>query len=116
MLTILLAAALAGQPAPPVRTTPPPPRDGNLSQLVSSEDYPAEARRLKQQGRVGFRLDVSAEGRVTACTITASSGSPILDSTTCTLMQRRARFRPALDREGRPTEDSQDYAVTWVLP
>jgi protein TonB len=118
MLNLLLAAAaLAAQPTLPAEApAPPPPKVGNLAMLFSSNDYPKEARKKKQQGAVRFRLDVSAEGRVSACTILASSGSAILDETTCRLVQQRARFIPARDREGRPTTDSQEYKINWVLP
>ena len=116
MIAALLLAALAASPAPPLRTTAPPPPAGNLAMLFSSDDYPKEARKARQQGTVGFRLHISREGRVSACTITASSGSPSLDAATCALVQRRARFRPARDRAGNPAEDFKDHAVTWVLP
>jgi TonB family protein len=108
-------------PPPP----PPPPQRGTvrparaqalLHQLLSNADYPAAAIRAGEQGLVGFRLDVGKDGRVTGCAITASSGSAILDSTTCQLMIRRARFTPALDHEGKPTEDKVAGRILWRLP
>ncbi|HYD36402.1 MAG TPA: energy transducer TonB, partial [Allosphingosinicella sp.] len=55
-------------------------------------------------------------GRVTDCTVTASSGSAALDSATCRLMKQRARFTPARDSDGHPTSDSVSNAIRWVLP
>jgi len=92
-----------------------PPR-ANLPALISNADYPAAAIRAGQQGTVEFRLDISAEGRVTGCTITSSSGSAVLDSATCGLLVRRARFTPALDRNGRPTTGTINSRIKWVIP
>jgi TonB family protein len=111
----------AAPPAPP----PPPPRRGkeqraransNLVSLFSSDDYPASAVRAREQGAVGFRLDVDKAGRVAGCTITSSSGSPALDSATCRLLAARARFTPARDRKGRPVPDSMAGRIVWRMP
>ena len=67
----------------------------NLASYVTDSDYPMGALRRNEQGRVGFDLDVSAEGRVTHCHVTASSGSEELDLTACRIMLERARFDPA---------------------
>ena len=126
MLSIVTGLLLQGaqpvyRPAPP--PPPPPPRGirptparGNLGALVTPDDYPAEALEKDEQGTVGFRLEVGANGRVTSCTITQSSGSASLDSTTCRLMQTRARFTPARDRNGRPTADRISSRIVWRLP
>lgn len=112
---------------PPVAAPPPPPppdgrrpqpakAPGALATLFSSDDYPAEAIRAREEGAVGFRLTVGKDGRVTGCAVTASSGSAILDSTTCQLIASRARFQPARDHQGRPTEDSFSGRIVWRLP
>jgi protein TonB len=48
--------------------------------------------------------------------VTSSSGTPELDSTTCSLVQRRARFTPATDGEGQPTSGSYNGRVRWQIP
>jgi TonB family protein len=83
---------------------------------ISSDDYPPAALRAEEQGRVGVRLTVSAHGLASACTVTESSGSAILDRTTCLLFERRARFTPARDAAGKTTEGSFATAVMWQLP
>jgi TonB family protein len=83
---------------------------------LSADDYPAAALRAEEQGRVGVRLTVSAHGLPSACTVTESSGSAILDRTTCLLFERRARFTPARDAAGETTEGSFSTAVMWQLP
>ena len=124
-VTKIATAANFPAPAAPPAPRPPPPRRGkaqparvrvSLPQLFSPEDYPVSAIRAGEQGAVGFGLDVGADGRVAVCTVTASSGSPTLDTTTCRLLRSRARFLPALDRKGRPTVDSYSGRIVWHLP
>jgi TonB family protein len=122
----LSEAAAAGN-FPPVAPPPPPPpprrgkvRPGGpqapLPSLFSSADYPPSAIRAGEQGEVGFRVDVGKDGRVALCTVTATSGSAVLDSTTCRLITVRARFTPARDHQGRPTTDSYSGRIIWRLP
>jgi TonB family protein len=114
MFALLLAAALQPAPttAPAVRAEPVNP----LYAYVSTDDYPAAALRGEAQGRVVFRLDVDVQGRVAACTITASSGSAPLDGATCRIMRSRVRFVPARDRRGRFVADSYANSISWALP
>jgi len=116
--------------AGPHMVEPPPPEPGVSSPVlnrglqfrngpgafISPEDYPAAAIQVRQQGTVRFRLDVGPSGRVSGCTILVSSGSSVLDSTTCALMQRRARFTPATDSSGNPVQSSIDEQYSWKLP
>jgi protein TonB len=66
---------------PGYQRNPPPP-------------YPAEARRLKQEGRVLLSVSVTAEGRVGAAAIKQSSGFPLLDDAALRGVQNW-RFRAA---------------------
>jgi protein TonB len=102
---------------------PPEPRKvepaharADLASYVSDADYPSTAIRNEEQGTTRFRLTVGADGRVTDCAVTGSSGSAALDATTCRLMKSRARFTPARDSDGRPTGDTVANAIRWVLP
>jgi protein TonB len=108
--------------APP--PAPPPPRvqpkgatpKGNPGNWANSNDYPSRALREEKEGVTRFTVQVGADGRVTSCTVTGSSGTPELDSTTCSLIQRRARFNPATDGEGRPVPDTWSSSVRWQIP
>jgi protein TonB len=88
----------------------------NLVSLFSDKDYPADALAAREQGIVGFALDVGPNGRVSGCTITRSSGSSELDSATCRLIRSRARFTPALDAAGATISDEVRGRINWVLP
>lgn len=111
-------------PAGAVRTPPPPAAGGaiagsaaGLPPLFSDADYPPSALRAGEQGTVRYRLDIGADGRVSACTITASSGSAALDSATCRLLRFRARFKPARDSAGRAVAANPvEGAIHWRLP
>ena len=115
-------------PPGPVTVEPSPPlpaeakkiesarAKANLSSYVSDSDYPAAALRAEDQGTTRFRLTVGADGRVSVCTITGSSGSSALDAATCRIMKSRARFTPARNSDGQPTGDTVTNAIRWVLP
>ena len=57
-------------------------------------DYPAEARRLRQQGRVLLDVAVSAGGRPTSVSVKQSSGVAALDAAALAAV-RRWTFEPA---------------------
>jgi TonB family protein len=117
----LAAAALplhvSAQPPspPPPHVVAPPRHRADPQSLIGVEDYPASAVRNGEQGRVAYTLEVGADGRVSACTVTRSSGSSALDSTTCRLMRWRARFTPAMDNNGQPVPSQVGEAVAWTL-
>ena len=67
---------------------------------IRSSDYPREALRKGISGRVRFRIDISASGDVTACTIQSATSDPAFEQTTCEQVMKRARYSPALDASG----------------
>ena len=99
------------------RFTPksPVPR-GRPGDWANANDYPSRALREEKEGVTRFRVSVGPDGRVTSCDITGSSGTPELDSATCSLVTRRARFTPATDGEGQPTSGSWGNSVRWQIP
>ena len=104
-------------PSPPAaRLVRPPQPRMRAEALISISDYPASASRMGAEGRVTFILDVGADGRVHGCSITRSSGSAVLDATTCRLMRSRARFTPAVDSNGQPAAGRFSDEVEWKLP
>jgi protein TonB len=84
--------------------------------LITSDDYPAAALRAEEQGAVTVEMAVSADGRVTGCSVRVSSGSSRLDSATCALAVRRFRFTPAADARGRPVAGTASRTVVWRIP
>ena len=125
-------AVIRSVPTPPpynapitkVATPPPPPpvkqsaarAKGSLVGLFSDDDYPNSALQSEQQGTTAVQLIIGTDGKVSACNITSSSGSSALDSATCNVLRRRARFTPAIDSNGQPTGDTYSQRITWRIP
>jgi periplasmic protein TonB len=111
-------------PAPPASPPPPPAPDrsraaaarGNPQTWVTTDDYPSSAQREGAEGTTGTRLTVGPDGRVTDCQVTGSSGNTALDNAACANLRRRARYTPALDRDGNPTTATVTRNVRWQLP
>ncbi|NNC71663.1 MAG: energy transducer TonB [Sphingomonadaceae bacterium] len=112
------------RPAPPPPPPPPPPPSqaqaatprGNPGRWVTNADYPSASIRANETGTAGFRLTVDANGRVSDCTITSSTGHSRLDAETCRQLQRRARFNPALNDAGNPTSGTYSSSIRWEIP
>jgi periplasmic protein TonB len=100
----------------PSRTVEPARARTNLPYYISDQDYPASAIRNEEQGTTRFQLNVDARGRVSQCSIIASSGSAALDNATCRIMKSRAKFSPARDGYGNATTDVVTAGIKWVLP
>jgi TonB family protein len=83
---------------------------------ITPDDYPARALREATQGHVIMRIAVSTEGRATACTIVATSGSPEIDHVACSVALQRGRFQPALDAAGRPVAIQAPFTIFFRLP
>ena len=66
------------------------------------------------EGSVGVGYTVTVKGRVSACRVTKSSGIAALDALPCPLIEKRFRFRPALDRERRPVPATIVENHTWI--
>ena len=67
-------------------------------------------------GTTGFRLGLDITGKPIRCEIVSSSGFDLLDEATCKRLVDKARFSPALDEAGKPTESTYASRVRWVMP
>ena len=134
VLVIMAAEASAPVLRPPVVAPPPPlapyerpapmravgrawPAVLRNSQYgwITSDDYPARALRGEEAGTVAFRLDIGLDGVPTACHLVRSSGFADLDEATCPPVMRRARFWPALDKDGSAVAGTYEHRVRWAL-
>ena len=91
-------------------------RPERISGRLANEDYPRRALRAGAEGGVSVRFLVRTDGSVEGCRVTRSSGHAELDSTTCRLIERRFRYRPARDGSGRPVEQSVTSSFDWTIP
>ncbi|MEO6433646.1 MAG: energy transducer TonB [Sphingomicrobium sp.] len=103
-------------PPPPRKVTPPQSAKGDVRTLFSADDYPASAQASGAEGTVQATLTIGTDGRVAGCNVTRSSGNSSLDSATCSILRRRAKFTPARDSNGNPTSGSfSTPPITWRL-
>lgn len=91
--------------------TPPRWRSGRLR----DSDYPDAAGEAGFEGVVSVRFLVRTDGRVSECAVTRSSGNLLLDETTCRLIERRYRYHPSRDAEGRPVPAYILEDHHWVI-
>lgn len=82
---------------------------------ITGRDYPLGPLRAHIEGQVTIHYAIDARGRVQGCRIVRSSGNADLDATTCRLVTRRFRFRPARDANGRKIADELTEDHTWVI-
>lgn len=108
------------KPAPPAPTPsfePVSARPKNdPGRWLSNNDYRPSWTRRELTGLAKFRLEIAANGRVSNCTVTGSTGHGELDAATCSLVSKRARFEPARDSNGEPVAGSYTGSVLWQLP
>ena len=92
---------------------------GNRAQLVrgylTNSDYPSAARRAGAEGGVSVRFIVGTDGRASRCVVTRSSGHPELDQTTCRLIEKRFRYRPARNAQGTPIAETVNKHYDWFI-
>lgn len=116
MQLMLASAGTAGADDMAARKTAGPRPATRRSGIITPNDYPMSALREGAQGVTQVRYLVSEDGRVLKCMIARSSGNAALDSTSCSLLQRRYRFNPAVGRRGRPSTQWMTEDVRWTLP
>jgi TonB family protein len=87
----------------------------NAEHIMTAADYPTAALQAGDYGVVSIHLQVAADGRVSQCEVTESSGSAPLDQVTCNIALRRARFAPARDAAGLAIAGGYRTAMTFGI-
>ncbi|NCP19844.1 MAG: TonB family protein [Erythrobacter sp.] len=77
---------------------------------VSAFPIPPGGRQARVGKQTFVMLDVNAQGRVTGCRVTRSSGFPDTDAKVCELAYRQIRFEPARDSAGNAVPARFHYA------
>jgi periplasmic protein TonB len=122
-VTITPSAPPAPPPPPPAPPPPPPPAAPKIAQKavqrggqgsITDEDYPPSAVRNEEAGTTRATYVIGIDGKVSSCN--GSGASPTLDAETCKLIIRRFKFKPALDTNGSPIEETRTQSIRWVLP
>jgi protein TonB len=82
---------------------------------ISNADYPPAAIAAGEQGTTAVKIMVGADGAVTGCDVEVSSGSNVLDTTTCALITTRLRYAPARDGAGVATPSIVRTRIAWRM-
>lgn len=88
----------------------------NARSWITPQDYPTSALRENRSGHTGFRLTIAPEGKPMRCEIVYESGWNDIDQATCKLLMKRARFKPALDAQGKPTVAVYRNVHSFYIP
>lgn len=83
---------------------------------LNSSDYPTSLLNKGNQGIVNFRLIVTPDGEVESCHIQLSTRPVGFDEAVCQKISKRAKFKPALDAEGRPLKSFYTNTVNFRIP
>jgi TonB family protein len=87
----------------------------NSGPWLTAEDYPANLWSQGAQGLVNFRLSIDATGTPTQCHIQTSTRPEGFDRAVCQGIMKRARFSPALDRNGQPIASYWRSSVRFTM-
>jgi Gram-negative bacterial TonB protein C-terminal len=93
------------------RFTTPKNNPGNW---VVSADYPDKMLNAGQGAIVNFRLLVDAAGSVTGCFIQQTTRPKEFDDAVCKSISKRAKFDPALDKDGKPILSYYNNTVRFM--
>ena len=110
--TLVLAWAAAGSGG---LNPPGSPIPVSIVDEIFDSDYPTEALRRNESGRVTYAVEVSATGVPLRCSIAESSGSAILDRHTCEIVMERSAFIPASNGAGGSRRGIYRGRITWRL-
>jgi hypothetical protein len=97
------------------RLTAPARLINPMEALFSSADYPTVAVDRDQSGSTGIMLLIDESGVVKDCTLTEASGVAVLDSNSCGVILRRAKFHPAIGLDGKPAKSALSQRITWQV-
>ena len=79
-------------------------------------DYPASALQRQSQGTSTIFWQITVEGRASGCRTVNSSGDADLDAAACAAVTKRARYTPALDKDGHPVRSWSSRRVSFSMP
>lgn len=93
-----------------------PMMQGNGWARILPTDFPAKALSEERRGKVKIELAISSVGAVKNCKILESSSHADLDAKACEIAADKARFGPALDVAGQPTDGRVQTEINWRVP
>lgn len=104
--------ALAAQMTLPVALGTP---YGDVRQVFSPDDMPAYVELAGESRIIRTRTTVRTDGLIQSCIVEERSGDDKLDAYTCSLILKRAKFRPATWTDGSPVYGVIRVPVIWAI-
>ena len=86
-----------------------------MSKYASPNDYPNSALSTGVEGDAHALVDVDVEGRASNCRIIRSSGNRAIDTATCTIVTKRARYEPARNAKGEAVTSPYYLVFRWAI-
>ena len=83
---------------------------------LRTKDFPRSGANDRDGKFITVRFVVGTDGRVDNCRVVRSSGSAEADAITCRLIEKRFRYRPALDAVGNPVREETGWKQWWWRP
>lgn len=83
---------------------------------ITDKDYLPEAARAGIYGSTTMIWKVGTDGRTSECRVVRSSRYQPLDQSACRAILARARYKPALDAQGKPIVSWSGRTIRWMLP
>ena len=87
-----------------------------VSGELKTKDFPKSGVDQRDGKFIIVRYTVGTDGRVGNCRVVQSSGSAEADAITCRLIEKRFRYRPALDGQGNPVPRETGWKQWWWRP
>ena len=116
-LRITILPQPATPPADPRSELPRPAQSiGPATAWFTQDDYPADAISQNAAGVTAVRFTIDTGGRIEDCTTVSSSGSQVLDDTTCAVLGANGRYWPARDATGKAIPQMGAFRIRWQLP
>ncbi len=103
-------------PASVAAVTTPPRGGPDIAEWITYRDYPQDALRRRSQGVTTILWQIGLNGAVSGCRAVKSAGDPVLDAAACRAITKRARYSPALDKDGHAVTSWVTRKVTWSMP
>ena len=91
-----------------------PARPADSVEWVVQDDYPSSSRVKKEKGTSTIVWMIGTDGKASDCRTVATSGSPALDEAACGAILKRARYHPAIGKDGQPIAVHAWRHVLWI--
>jgi len=87
-----------------------------LVKYFSAKDYPGQAVMNRESGLTSVVALIDENGTIRDCMVDATSGIATLDAMTCIVIRERAKFKPAVAKDGKPVRSYLVQRVRWEMP